>query len=813
MRKAVIRNKAVLSLLSLALAGGLLFQAGCTPQPGTDPTGSGSKEQTEDNTKDKTEENSSEEVTKQNPSEENGSATEPGTEPSEPESETEPAEPEKIRIGSLKGPTSIGLAPLITGDYEGDPLNEYEFQIEATADVLLTAFMKEDLDVALIPANAAAVWYKKFQAEDKSSSEVTVIDINTLGVLYLVGPEDVNELIPLEQKASDLKDKKIFMTGQGTTPEYVFSYLMSGCGVNPASLNITWFSEASEVVAALAADTEAYAVLPQPYVTVATNKLQDLHMISSLNDCWNDQNETTGSRQVTGVTIVRTSFLEEHRENVDRFLADHEKSVEAASRDAKVTAGQVVEAGIIDNAAVAEKALPYCSLTCMTGSEMKEALSGYLKVLYQANPKSVGGSLPGDDFYYAGPEKDNKNESNADDKEGKSESKPGEKEDSSEESKEVSSEEETKESEGTSEVPKSDDGNYKASPENVKEIGRYQYWNGISWFSHAGCGIEFQVTGKTCKVTLAGDSLSTSTKHVDTESQARIEFFIDGEKTDDVLVDGRSKEVTVFDGTEEKTAVVRVIKVSEANLSSYGISNIYTDGTISPTEEKDLKIEFIGDSITCGYGLEANGKTLYSSTTESIVPTYAYLTAKELDADYSMVCASGSGIISGYAPDGNRNTANLMPEMYQKLGGSVSAIIMAQLPSAIRWNFSLYQPDVVVINLGTNDYSYTKEDPERIAEFESAYIDFVKYIRENNPDALIVCTLGLMGDNLYPNIEHAIGTYSAETGDTNITSMPFEVQNTEVDGVALDWHPSEKTHEKAAEKLASFLKENLKKNH
>lgn len=287
----------------------------------------------------------------------------------------------KVRVGSLKGPTTMGIVNLMSDEAAAEV---YEFTMAVQADEILPKMVSGDLDIALVPANAAANLYQK------TKGGVSVIDLNTLGVLYCVtGDETVASV-------KDLAGKTVMMTGQGTTPEYVIRYLLAQNEVTDCELEFK--SEPTEVAAVLAEDPAGVAILPQPFVTAALMQNEALKSAFSLTDAWDEVSE--GSRMVTGVTIARTAFLEENPESVAKFLEDHAASVELASTDAEGTAAKIAEYEIVAKAPIAQKALPACNLVCITGEEMKEALSGYLQVLYDQDPASVGGEMPGDDFYY-----------------------------------------------------------------------------------------------------------------------------------------------------------------------------------------------------------------------------------------------------------------------------------------------------------------------------------------------------------------------------------------------------------------------------
>jgi NitT/TauT family transport system substrate-binding protein len=290
-----------------------------------------------------------------------------------------------INIGSLKGPTSIGLVELMKKSESGETKNSYSFIMETQADALLPKLISGELDIALIPANVAGVLY------NKTSGGIKVIDINTLGVLYMVsGDTQIQDI-------SGLAGKTVYTTGKGTTPEFVLRHILEGNGIAD-KVNVEFKSEASEVAAVLTNDASAIGMLPQPFVTATLKKNDSLSILFDMTEEWDKLNE--GSALVTGVTVVRADFLNEHEDAVKLFLQDHADSVKLAESDPAGAAQLVVEQGIIENAAVAETAIPYCHLVYIRDNEMKTMLSGYLSVLYAADPSSVGGALPGEDLYY-----------------------------------------------------------------------------------------------------------------------------------------------------------------------------------------------------------------------------------------------------------------------------------------------------------------------------------------------------------------------------------------------------------------------------
>lgn len=338
-----------------------------------------------------------------------------------------------------------------------------------------------------------------------------------------------------------------------------------------------------------------------------------------------------------------------------------------------------------------------------------------------------------------------------------------------------------------------------ASEENVRYIGRNFYEKDVMWLVQSGSAAEFKVNAKTASVTLCGDSSIYNAS----EHQPRYAVIVDGEIIVDTTLSEKSKEITLFSGDENRIADVKVIHLSEATNGAVGISGIKALSEVAhpviPTEKKKLNIEFIGDSITCAYGVEAADQNEpFRTTTENFMKSYAYLTAEKLNADYSAVSYSGFGIVSGYTASGDKNASSLVPPLYENVGQSRNY--------AVPWDFSRTQNDVIVINLGTNDATYVAKSPEdRGVEFIDGYESFLETVRRNNPQSYVICTIGIMGcTDMYPMIEEAISRYQQKTGDKRIMSYQAPVQ-TQADGFGADWHPSAVTQQKNAYLLADRI--------
>ena len=296
-----------------------------------------------------------------------------------------------IRVGGLKGPTTMGLVKLIDDAAQGTAKNNYEFTMVTAADELTALVAGGKVDIALLPANVASVLYNKTQGN------VAVIDINTLGVLYLVSGD--TSITSIDQ----LKGKTVYLPGKGTTPDYSLRYVLSAAGLSEEDVTLEFKSEATEVASVLAEDPNAIGLLPQPFVTAAIAQNDKLSMIMNLAEVWDSfQPAEGGSRLVTGVTIANKAFLEEHGDLIDLFLEEHEASIAFTETDVDAAAELIAAQGIVAKAPIAKKALPFCNVEFVAGEDMKTALSGYLNVLFEQNPASVGGALPDDAFYYIG---------------------------------------------------------------------------------------------------------------------------------------------------------------------------------------------------------------------------------------------------------------------------------------------------------------------------------------------------------------------------------------------------------------------------
>lgn len=291
-----------------------------------------------------------------------------------------------VSLGGLKGPTSIGMVKLLDDAEKGATANEYTFTMAGSADELTPSFLKGEIDILAAPINLGAVLY------NKSEGAVKMAAINTLGIIYIVehGGDEITDI-------ESLRGQTIYATGKGSTPEYTLTYLLSQHGLTLGSdVTVEWMSEPTEIVAKMAAEDHTVAMLPQPYVTVAGTKVEDLEVRLDLTEEWDKLG--VDSQLITAGIFVRKAFAEEHPDALSKFLEEYEASTEYVNANVD-DASALVEKYDIVKAPIAKKAIPECNIVCITGDKMKSFAKGYLEVLNGLNPESVGGKLPGDDFY------------------------------------------------------------------------------------------------------------------------------------------------------------------------------------------------------------------------------------------------------------------------------------------------------------------------------------------------------------------------------------------------------------------------------
>ena len=288
-----------------------------------------------------------------------------------------------VNVMVLNGTTGFGMAHLMDAAAKGEAAQDYNFTVETDASNIVAALANGSVDIAALPTNAAAAVYNKTQGK------VQVLALNTLGVLYLVTDGSVTV-----ESMADLAGQTVYAPAQN--PSFIFQHLVDANGVEGVTIDNT-YAQPADLNTAVASGEVAIAVLPEPMVTVAKSKNPDLVVALDLTAEW-DKVSQPGSL-VQGCVVVRKDFAAENAAVVNTFLDEYCVSIEKLTTDVEGTAAKIEANGIFTKAAVAAKAIPNCNVCFITGTEMQEALAQFLTIMHGVAPASVGGSVPGDDFY------------------------------------------------------------------------------------------------------------------------------------------------------------------------------------------------------------------------------------------------------------------------------------------------------------------------------------------------------------------------------------------------------------------------------
>ncbi|MGN0996000.1 MAG: ABC transporter substrate-binding protein [Candidatus Ventricola sp.] len=292
---------------------------------------------------------------------------------------------EPTRVFALKGPTGIGMV----GVMENHP-DEYTFTLAGAADEIVAAIASGSADIAACPTNLAATLY------NKTKGGVQLMALNTLGVLHVVSAD------ASITSFADLAGRKVYATGQGSVPEYVISYILEQNGLT-GQVELEYVAEHSELATMLAAGQAEIGILPEPHVTSALMKNDSLQPVIDVTAAFEDAAKKAGNAGMAlsmGCVIVRRAFAEAHPDKVEAFLDAYSESVAFVNADPDAASQLVEKHGVLPKAAVAKRAIPNCHIVFVEGAQMRAQIEPLYSVLFAANPASVGGALPGDDFYY-----------------------------------------------------------------------------------------------------------------------------------------------------------------------------------------------------------------------------------------------------------------------------------------------------------------------------------------------------------------------------------------------------------------------------
>lgn len=334
-----------------------------------------------------------------------------------------------------------------------------------------------------------------------------------------------------------------------------------------------------------------------------------------------------------------------------------------------------------------------------------------------------------------------------------------------------------------------------AKDADIRRLGRTLFRDDKIWLGYSLTGVEFDFCGTSLSAELSTDWVSDEPwKHI---FQPYLAIIVNGKLEKRFALDEGTAEYELFRSEKTENVRIRLVKLSENAFSKVGLSAFISDGEIKQSKMlPERRIEFIGDSITCAFGIEGKSPTEgFATATENPLINYASLTAQALGAEYQLVSWTAIGVYSNSVKDDRTEPDNgwTMPVIYDYTDKGTDGNLGFE-PEL--WDFSRFAPQLIVVNLGTNDKEFTRGIPERTAAFEACYREFISHIREKNPQAHIICALGAMGQELCPQIESAVKAL----GDEKITAFRFDVQ-LEEDGVGCEMHPNAVTHSKMADKL------------
>ena len=349
---------------------------------------------------------------------------------------------------------------------------------------------------------------------------------------------------------------------------------------------------------------------------------------------------------------------------------------------------------------------------------------------------------------------------------------------------------------------------FQATEDKVKVTGRTLFAEGVRYLGYSGSSASFTFVGKKAVAEIWSDADAWGE-----ELKGRIAVYVNNgeEPVKRICLDKPEGIYTLYESDTEEQVTVKIMKYSEAAFGKCGIRyiEIDTDKLCPPPTACERKMEIIGDSITCGYGVEAENELQpFHTATENPTKSYSLLTAKDLGAEVNLVSWSGNGIVSGYVEETATEPSDkwLMPEVYRYTDISGSEKLFGEDESRWeKWDFSRFVPDIILINLGTNDCSWCKNIQERKNDYRDRYVEFLRYIRENNPGAEILCMLGTMDQRVLKELEEAVKIFKTTQKDEKVHFLSLPPQNPE-DGYGADWHPCEFTQKKTAELVVREIK-------
>jgi hypothetical protein len=353
---------------------------------------------------------------------------------------------------------------------------------------------------------------------------------------------------------------------------------------------------------------------------------------------------------------------------------------------------------------------------------------------------------------------------------------------------------------------------FQATKDYVKVEGRTIYREGVRYLGYSATSVSFSFVGREASAVLLSDPDDYAKEH-----HAWIGVFINGEETPSKRVELTKlrQELILYQSDKAEPVTVTIMKFSEPEYAVCGIESLHTDSDtlLPPPPAKKRKIQIIGDSITCGYGVEGSCEdTFHDTAVENPVKAYSVKVARALDADLEIVAWNGKGVISAYIGDEDQaDNSWLVPMLYDYTDAGCCQQFFHEPPSLWEsWDHSSFEPDLITIFLGTNDASYTKNYPERKTAFRLMYQGFLRKIHRKHPHAKILCMLGTMDQSLCSTVHHAVKELSKSCEDVTVKYLQLPLQDENADGTGTFWHPTEATHDKIAALVTDAAKKLMK---
>lgn len=349
---------------------------------------------------------------------------------------------------------------------------------------------------------------------------------------------------------------------------------------------------------------------------------------------------------------------------------------------------------------------------------------------------------------------------------------------------------------------------FQATEDKVRVTGRTLFVDGVRYLGFSGTSLSFTFTGKKAVASIWSNPDDWGEGNENLRGYVAVYVNEEEEPRKRICLDREEGIYTLYESDTAERVTIRLVKYSEAAFGKCGVRYLETDTEtlFAPPAHAERKLEIIGDSITCGYGVEAeNELEPFYTRTQNPAKAYSLLTAGLLGAEANLVSWSGNGIISGYVEETATAPSDkwLMPEVYQYTDISGSEKLFGEDETKWeKWDFNRYVPDAILINLGTNDCSWCKDIQERRDHYRDSYVEFLKFVRAHNKDAQIFCMLGTMDQRVIKELEEAVGMFAETQKDDRVHFLPLP-EHTAENGYGADWHPSALTQRQTAQLVAA----------